>query len=143
MSITEEDDMTTREAREGILGAIRVVMGGEHTYPDPCMDVSGCMVASMEMGVKSVSWTMVRRELDKDAEFRDLADWVLGGCQGPPEMLPTHIREYWRVRDKLRILEGVPMLEGRTVVPKKLRGQVLETLHSAHQGVVSMGLRAE
>ena len=37
----------------------------------------------------------------------------------------------------------VPMLDERTVVPLKLRGQVLETLHSAHHGVLGMGLRAE
>ena len=37
----------------------------------------------------------------------------------------------------------VPMLDERTVVPLKLRGQVLETLHSAHQGVLGMWLRAE
>ena len=35
------------------------------------------------------------------------------------------------------------MLDDRTVVPKKLRGPVQETLHSAHQGVLGMGLRAE
>ena len=37
----------------------------------------------------------------------------------------------------------VPILDDRTVVPIKLMDQVLETLHSAHQGVMGMGLRAE
>ena len=139
MGLMVEDDMSSKEAREGILGAIRTVMGGEHTFPDPSMDVTGCMVASLEMGVKSVSWTMVNMELGKDTEFKDLAEWVQGGCHGPPEGLPLHLREFWRVRDKLRILEGGPVLEQRTVIPKNLRGQVLETLHSAHQRVVGMG----
>jgi hypothetical protein len=78
---------------------------------------------------------MVKDELDKDTEFHDLADWIDGRCMCPPVVLPLHLKQYWRVRDKLRLTEGVPMLEGRTVVPVKLRGQVLETLHSAHQGV--------
>ena len=100
------------------------------------------MLASMELGVKSVSWTMVKGELSKDQEFRDLSDWISGGSSGPPEGLPDHIRQYWRVRDKLRLVEMVPMMEERTVIPTRLREQVLETLHSAHQGVLSMGLRA-
>ena len=37
----------------------------------------------------------------------------------------------------------VPILYDRTVVPLKLRGQVLDILHSAHQGVLGIGLRAE
>ena len=136
-------DMTTRDAREGILGAIRATMCGELTMPDPALDVSECMLASMELGVRSVSWAMVKDELYSDQEFRDLSDWIGGGCIGPPESLPDHIRQYWRVRDKLRLVEMVPMMEERTVIPAKLRQQVLETLHSAHQGVLSMGLRAE
>ena len=57
--------------------------------------------------------------------------------------MPEHIQQYWRVRDKLRLVEMVPMLEDRYIVPVMLRKQVLQTLHSAHQGVISMGLRAE
>ena len=55
-------------------------------------------------------------------------------------------REIWeqlRVKDKLRLVELVPILHDRTIVPTKLRGQVLETLDYTHPGVLSMGLRAE
>ena len=48
------------------------------------MDVTGCMVARLEMGVKSVSWTIVNMELGKDTELKDQAEWVQGGCHGPP-----------------------------------------------------------
>ena len=70
--------MTTKDAREGILGAIRATMSGEITMPDPAFDVSECMLASMELGVKSVSWAMVKGELSKDQDFRDLSDWISG-----------------------------------------------------------------
>ena len=135
--------MTTKDAREGILGAIRAAMCVDLTMPDPALDVSEYMLASMELGVKSVSWGMVKEEMSRDQEFKDLSLWISKGCQGPPENLPGHIRQYWRVRDKLRLVEMVPMLEERTIIPIKMRKQVLETLHSAHQGVLSMGMRAE
>ena len=49
------------------------------------------MLASMELGIKSVSWAMVKNELSGDGEYKDLADWIGGGC---PEVLPNHIRLY-------------------------------------------------
>ena len=79
-----DHELTTKDAREGILGAIRATMSGEFTLPDPSMDVSECLLASMELGVKSVSWAMVKNELSGDGEFKDLADWISGGCIGPP-----------------------------------------------------------
>jgi hypothetical protein len=100
--------MTTKDAREGILASLRTVMGSNWTLPDPELDVSGCMLASMELGIKSVSWDMVKAELHKDPHFKDLADWIAGECQGPPENLPVHIKQYWRVRDRLRLVESVP-----------------------------------
>ena len=69
-----ERDMITKEAQEGVLAAIRTVMSADHTVPDPELDVSGCLLASIELGIKSVSWDMAKRELTKDREFQDLAD---------------------------------------------------------------------
>ena len=63
-------------------------MSGEFTLPDPGMDVSECLLASIELGVKSLSWAMVKNELPGDGEYKDLADWISGGCKGPPEVLP-------------------------------------------------------
>ena len=87
-----DHELTTNDARDGILGAIRATMSEEFTLPDPSMDVSECLLA----------------KLSGDGEFKDLADWISGGCIGP-----------------LRLVESVPMLDDRTVVPNKLRGQVL------------------
>ena len=87
-----DHELTTNDARDGILGAIRATMSGEFTLPDPSMDVSECLLA----------------KLSGDGEFKDLADWISGGCIGP-----------------LRLVESVPVLDDRTVVPNKLRGQVL------------------
>ena len=135
--------MSTKEARSAVLAALRTAMPREETRPDPGLDVSDFVVASMELGVKSVTWDLVKMELERDKEFKDLSDWILGGCEGPPGELLDHIKQYWRVKNSLRVVERVLMMGERTVVPWGLRDQVLETLHSAHQGVLSMGLRAE
>ena len=43
-------------AEEGKLAAIRTVMSADHNMLDPELDVSGCLLASMKLGIKSVSW---------------------------------------------------------------------------------------
>ena len=40
---------------------------------DPTHDVSECMLMSMELGVRSVSWAMVKDELSRDREIQDLS----------------------------------------------------------------------
>ena len=67
----------------------------------------------------------------------------MGAARAHQRCCPTTSGCTERVRAKLRLVDMVTMLDNRTVVPLKLRDQVLETLHSAHQGVFSMGLRAE
>ena len=57
--------------------------------------------------------------------------------------MPPQIREFWKTRAKLRCVENVPMYDEKTVIPKRLREEVKKTLHSAHQGVLSMSWRAE
>ena len=74
------------------------------------MDVSECLLASIELGINSVSWAMVKNELSADREYKEIAEWISGGCTGPPEVVPDHIRLYWRVSDKLRLVD---MFAGR------------------------------
>ena len=46
------------------------------------------------------------------------------------------------MRDDLYIIEDVPFKGKKMLIPKKLRCQVLDGLHAAHQGVSSMKLNA-
>ena len=53
------------------------------------------------------------------------------------------LKEYFQHRDNLIQVDGVPLYKNRVVVPHDLRGAVLETLYSAHQGITGMSLRAQ
>ena len=54
----------------------------------------------------------------------------------------AELREFWKYRDKLLIVDGVLLCDGAVVVPTKLRQAVLDILGSAHQGVQAMRDRA-
>ena len=62
--------------------------------------------------------------------------------RGEPSFLATTLHPYWNIRCDLSCLEGVPIYGNRIVVPQILRGEVLDSLHSAHQGVPGMKARA-
>ena len=55
---------------------------------------------------------------------------------------PSHLREFWEVRDRLSVFGNVALLDQRIVIPRSLRKYVLDNLHSANQGVSGMRFRA-
>ena len=140
--ILDWGEMTCKEARLNLLAAIRTSTSSDVTRPHLELDVSDDLLASMELGVRSITWDMVKKQLHTDSKFRDLSDWIIGGCVGPAESLPHHIKPFWRLREQLTCVEYVPMCGERTVIPEKLQPEVKKILHSAHQSVLSMGLRA-
>ena len=56
--------------------------------------------------------------------------------------MPPEISEFWEYRHGLSLSDVVVLYNDRIVVPAKLRAKVLVNLHSAHQGITGMSLRA-
>ena len=48
------------------------------------------------------------------------------------------LRPYYKLKEELHSLDGVPFLNGRMYIPKSLRRETLTILHSAHQGTAGM-----
>ena len=55
---------------------------------------------------------------------------------------PDEVKEYFRYREDLSVCDGLILFKSRVLVPRSLRREVLECLHSAHQGVQGMKSRA-
>merc|ERR1711954_71549 len=135
-------DVSCKEVRTHMLGLLRSVSDGGISAPDPEVDMSGELLASMDMGIKSVTWDGVKQAIRRDTTMLQLVNWIEGGCHGKKEGLPSDLQAYWPLRDKLCVSDGVPLYDERTIIPKCMRQTVLKTLHSAHQGVTGMTLRA-
>ena len=110
------------QARREVLASIRAVMGPALTCPSPEMDVSDELVASMSLEIKSISWDRVKKEAEKDPSGKFLVHWIAEACPGPVGDFPEELRQYWRVREDLRVLDGVAMYGDRTIIPQGLRG---------------------
>ena len=90
-----------------------------------------------------ISWERLRDCVSRDQTMKMLCDQIVEGFPPEKKLLRLELREFWHHREQLSHIDGVPLFKGRVVIPVELRGEVLETLHSAHQGVTGMMERAQ
>ena len=78
-----------------------------------------------------------------DAQYQDLLHIItIGFPKRCNETEPAHLGEFWKVRHRLSVFDGVALLDQRLVIPRSLRSVILNNLHSANQGVTGMRFRA-
>ena len=92
---------------------------------------------------RTVSWEQVREAAALDDTVTRLNKFIREGFPEHIAGLDSDLRPLWNKREGLYTLEGVPMFGDRLYVPQKLRGMVLDCLHSAHQGKSTMAKMAE
>lgn len=92
---------------------------------------------------QSITWDAMRVATNSDDNMIQLVEVIESGMPETRNLLPASIREFHQYRDDLYTVDGVVMYRDRVIVPPSLRKNILDTLHSAHQGVTSMMSRAE
>ena len=93
--------------------------------------------------IKSVTWDAIRLATASDPTMIALTNIIEDGFPEDRASLAPDLRPYHQFRDFLTTFDGVVLYHDRVVIPTSLRDQVLESLHSAHQGVSQMCSRAE
>ena len=112
-----------------------------------CHDTSTREVCSYDVGdstiLESISWDDVRIATASDRSMMQLLNVIEDGFPTAKTHLPEDLRPFHQYRDHLSSFDGVVLYHDRIVIPMSLREKVLESLHSAHQGVSQMCSRAE
>ena len=85
-----------------------------------------------------VTWARVKEAAGKDDTCKFLVKVIERGWPVQKSEVNESIRPYYKMKDDLYTLEGVPCIDQRMFIPKSLRKEVLTTLHAAHQGVAGM-----
>lgn len=104
-------------------------------------------VASVESALL-VSWPSLKEHCDRDEDYQTLLKKVRDKTFSDTFNLEDAcVKEYFNVRDRLTVVDNVVMYayegnELRTVIPKKLRHQMILNIHAAHQGATSIISRA-
>ena len=58
------------------------------------------------------------------------------------QKLDSDLKKYWKIREDLSVQEGLLLRGVRLVIPKKLRDEILGTIHSGHKGESKCHARA-
>ena len=95
--------------------------------------------------IRAVTWAEVQEHTLRDENLQKLQKKIEDGFQGIISQLDyaPGIREFFQFKNGLSTVDGVVLYNNRTVIPSPLRALILETLHSAHQGVSCVTSRAE
>lgn len=94
-------------------------------------------------GLQAITLERIKEAATSDPECISLTQLVENGFPSDISSLDMRMQSYWKIRDGLSNQDGITLYEGRVVIPAALRKEVLECLHSAHQGVAGMKARAQ
>ena len=100
-------------------------------------------VAEESRQVFAVTWEKVKEVSARDESMTLLANYVANGFPKAKSDLPDSVSDFWEIREDLRYVDGVLVYKDRIVIPYLLRKQIVDNLHSAHQGTTSMYSRAK
>jgi hypothetical protein len=94
-------------------------------------------------GLQAVTWERVCIAAADDVTSKELVQVIANGFPSFKTDLPPTITAYWNIREILSSIDGVPLAGRRIIIPSRLRGEILDILHAAHQGVRGMRDRAK
>ena len=115
---------------------------GESSHMEACV-ITEAVSAVRSLGLQAVTWDRVRTATTSDTVMTDLLNIIESGMPENRNTLPANLRDYHQFRYDLHTVDGVVMYKHRVVIPPTLRPEILNSLHSTHQGVSSMTSRVE
>ena len=83
---------------------------------------------------KAVTWDRVKEETVKDEKLDALKNTLKKGFPNKKEEMPEICKEFFAYKEDLYEVEGLVLWKNRIVIPDALKWEVLQNVHSAHQG---------
>ena len=84
----------------------------------------------------------IRDASAKDAQLQKVRDFTSAGWPTRVEEVPCQIREFFESRGHLSMSNGLLTYDDRIVIPAKMREEILERIHTGHQGITKCRERA-
>ena len=84
----------------------------------------------------------IRKVTSEDRELTLLKDVTIYDWPETKDTLPTELRMYWNYRDEISTIDGLMFKGLKLIIPKKMRNEMLDIIHSSHLGIVKCKSRA-
>ena len=78
--------------------------------------------------------TRLKAATQQDKELTVLHEVIFQGWRDQRIEAPAAVQGYWNYRDELAIEDGLIVNGERIIIPRSMIPDILEQLHSAHQG---------
>jgi hypothetical protein len=108
---------------------------------DVCDEMEAEVAAVAAQSLRAVTWELVRHEGTQDQQIQRLIACITSGIPETKDAFPPDLQQFWKYRSDLYVVDGVVLMKRRIIIPQSLRPEVLQSLHSAHQGVTAMNER--
>ena len=93
--------------------------------------------------ISVITWERLYEVSNEDRVLVKLKEVVLRGFPQSSYDVDEELKQFHKFKHDLHVVEEFVCYKDRIVIPAKLRPQVLETIHAAHQGVSGMIGRVE
>lgn len=77
----------------------------------------------------------IRVATSNDPDMCELVEVVRRGWPEKRYSCPSSVLEYWNFRDQVTVNEGIVMKSQKVVIPRSLRQEMMDKVHSGHMGV--------
>lgn len=84
----------------------------------------------------------IRDATESDDAFQRVIAYTSGGWPRHISQADECLRDLYHVRSELSVVKGILVRARRIVVPQSLRSEILEKIHSGHQGITKCRARA-
>lgn len=86
------------------------------------------------LGLDNDSLSKFKSYTNCDETTQVVMDYVVNGWPSDKEVVDELAREYFSYREELSVEDGLLFKSDRIVVPRAMRGEVLDEIHGAHMG---------
>ena len=124
---TKEDEVAEKEMEQHVQLIITANIGLITNHNSYCQDI---LIERLQ------------KQSSIDNEYKLLKDTICNGFPTNHNEVNPIVRPYCKIKDYLSVSDDLVLYGQRLIVPKKLRQEVLQQLHSSHQGIERTRRRA-
>ena len=95
-------------------------------------------ISALTSDLQVITYDRINSASSSDMLMSSLVSLIRLGCPENKSAWPKELLAFHQYRDHLTNLDSTVLYKGRTVIPASLRAEVLDTLHSGHQGISAM-----
>jgi hypothetical protein len=96
-----------------------------------------CAVEHTSMSVFSEKKAeQLRKMTESDPVYQELSHVIVQGWPNERSQVQDTVKPFWDFKDELSVYDGIVFRGERVMIPKGMQREILDILHSSHQGII-------